>query len=100
MDEYEKKVADFVNSLATKSPIPCEFNVGDEVIYTNDYGISFLMKVTGFNHTIDPNFRPESFIYLTSDAYWYAHDPKSLMLATPENMKKPEICWYKYRNPV
>lgn len=35
--EYE----DFVASLETEPPVPCDLKVGDTVTFTNEYGVSF-----------------------------------------------------------
>lgn len=59
-------------------PIECDLKVGDMVTYTNDYGVVFKgLEVTGF-HRITPDFLPDNFIYLNTDAYWFPHKRASL----------------------
>lgn len=54
--------------MMSKPPIDCDLNVGDEVVYTNDYGVSFYgYSVIGFSETIEY----ERFIHLNTDSYWF-----------------------------
>jgi hypothetical protein len=56
-------------------PVPCEFQVGDLVTYTNDYGAVFNDRiVTGFSPTVE-NGR---FIYFDHAAWWFPVGPRSL----------------------
>ena len=56
-------------------PVPCEFEGGDSVTFTNDYGVAFRNKiVTGFSPTIDGG----RFVYLDKDAWWFSVNPDSL----------------------
>ncbi|CAN7569646.1 hypothetical protein [Acidovorax delafieldii] len=58
-------------------PQECDFNVGDTVTFTNDYGVSFPGKlITGFASTIEYG----RFIYLDSDSWWFPVKPESLTL--------------------
>lgn len=39
--------------LQEKCPIECDFNIGDLVIFTNDYGVKFDAEVIGFSSDDD-----------------------------------------------
>jgi hypothetical protein len=72
---FEKYVK---NSLSPDPPVDCKYKVGDKVIFTNDYGISFEdMEVIGFRVHDDMKGR---FIHLGDEgsAYWYPHGPGEL----------------------
>lgn len=59
-------------------PVPCEFNVGDVVTFTNDYGAKFHNKlVTGFAPTVEYG----RFVYLDKDAWWFPVNPSQLSRA-------------------
>lgn len=52
------------------------FKLGQKVIYTNEYGVSFgPMEVLGFNLDVCPEERS---VYVDSDSYWFAECPSSL----------------------
>ena len=57
-------------------PVPCDFKLGDQVVFTNDYGVPFTDKlVTGFTPSVEDGGR---FIYLDNSAWWFAHTAHSL----------------------
>lgn len=64
-------------------PIPCDFQVGDTVTFTNENGVAFPgNRVTGFA----PQPQGGRFIYLDYDCWWFPTQPDSLTLthrATP-----------------
>jgi len=63
-------------SLNTNPPIECDLKIGDTVIFTNDYGVSFFgHKVTGFSDTVE-NGR---FVHLDDEAYWFSVKRESLV---------------------
>lgn len=67
--------------VASVAPIQCEFLLGDTVTVTNGYGIEIPgIKIIGFAKEIDPEFRPESFIFLDWDCYWFSVAPAKLKL--------------------
>ncbi len=54
----------------------CSLKVGDRVIHTNDFGVSFTHEVVGFEspeHTKEcfPSQSNEPRVYIDSDSYWY-----------------------------
>ena len=58
------------------SPVDCGYKVGDAVIYTNDYGVSFDMKVIGFSKQVTTFGGVVHLIGLeketeNGDAWWY-----------------------------
>lgn len=69
---YQKRVA-------TQPPVPCAYQVGDIVTVTNGYGIEIPgVRVLGFAKKIDPDWRPDSYIFLDWDCYWFAVSPDEL----------------------
>lgn len=51
-----------------------DLKVGDSVIFTNDYGVKFLLNVIGFT-------TPNQFgrcVYLNFDCHWFAEYPEKL----------------------
>ncbi len=57
-------------------PVPCDFKLGDKVIFTNDYGVVFEGHiVTGFSPEIDGRGR---FVYLDYDCWWFPANPVNL----------------------
>lgn len=68
-------------NVASVAPIRCEFRLGDTVTVTNGYGVEIPGKnIIGFVQEIDPEFRPEAFIFLDWDCYWYSVAPDKLKL--------------------
>lgn len=69
-------------NLKEKPPISCEFRIGDNVIFENDYGIKFKMEVMGFAKDI--NFYGRYIHLITpgtdgiGNAYWFPVAPSSL----------------------
>lgn len=67
------------NEMVNTPPEPCEFKLGDNVKFTNDYGVSFEPhKIIGFT-------KPEHklhgrFIHIDTDAPWFPVKPESLTL--------------------
>lgn len=63
--------------MVSTPPLPCDFKVGDRVIFTNDYGVSFHKVVRGFTR------KPQGvdilrFVYLDLDCWWFPVEPESL----------------------
>lgn len=57
-------------------PVPCDFELGDKVIFTNAAGVVFTeFMVTGFSPTLDGRGR---FLYLNWDCWWFPASPQSL----------------------
>ena len=56
-------------------PLPCEFNIGDMVTFTNDNGVQFHGRVVaGFS----PEVENGRFVYLDQDAWWFPVAPTNL----------------------
>ena len=73
-------------NVASVAPIQCEFLLGDTVTVTNGYGIEIPgIKIIGFVKKIDPEFRPESFIFLDWDCYWFSVAPAKLKLESRQH---------------
>lgn len=71
----------FAGSISDKSPVLCDFEVGDFVTVTNAYGVKFYgRRVIGFLPKINPDFLPENFIHLNWDCYWYPVKASALEL--------------------
>lgn len=61
--------------MVYEPPVPCEFKVGDEVVFTNDYGKKFDLTVRGFAKTVHGTGR---FVYVFDDAWWFPVEPATL----------------------
>lgn len=62
-------------SLLTESPFPCDFKLGDTVMFTNEADLVFgPYKVIGF--TNEPLYG--RFIHIDYDCYWFPCEPNSL----------------------
>ena len=69
----EKFLAD--NDMLTTPPLPCDYAVGNRVMFTNDAGITFgPYRVIGFART--PSYG--RFIHIDFDCAWFAVKPESL----------------------
>lgn len=68
------------HGYSDQSPIPCDFKLGDRVIYTNDYGLTFIRTVRAFKKAITPDFLPNNFIYIFGDTscWWSPVAPETL----------------------
>ncbi len=58
--------------FAPENGSPLRFKVGDDVVFTNDYGASFQRKITGF---VDKTTEPGTYAlggryYIDSDSPW------------------------------
>ncbi len=61
-------------------PVPCDFQVGDLVTFTNEYGVSFTgLTVVGFTPEIDSHL-PDRFIYLDTSCWWFPKKADQLTL--------------------
>lgn len=70
--------------LLPEAPIECDYKVGDEVIFTNEYGVCFRgLKVIGFS-PIGDFYDKERFIHLDTSCYWFAKRPSELQLVKRE----------------
>lgn len=58
-------------------PVPCDFQVGDVVRYTNDNGAQFELTVKGFTEEVTSW---GAFIYIFNDCYWYPAKPENCKL--------------------
>ena len=69
----DKFLAD--NDMLTTPPVPCDYAVGDKVMFTNDYGFTFgPYRVLGFARI--PSYG--RFIHIDFDSAWCAVKPESL----------------------
>jgi hypothetical protein len=68
-----------------------DFALGDQVMFTNDNGVTFGPKtITGFREP-DPDFLPDRTIYIDSDSPWFPVKPEQLRkVGSPEETKKPK----------
>ncbi|RCV93921.1 hypothetical protein DU506_00595 [Vreelandella rituensis] len=74
-------------NIVEVAPVECDFLPGDTVTVTNGYGNEIPgVKILGFVSEIDPDFRPEAFIYLDWDCYWFAVSPDKLKLETRQSI--------------
>ena len=70
--------------FAPENGEPLKFNIGDNVICTNDYGVEFSLKVTGYYkpEKIDSLYAVGYRYLLDWDCYWMPASEKSLRLDT------------------
>ena len=77
------------SDMVDTPPIPCDFKVGDAVIYTNDYGVQFDQVVRGF--AAEPHGPKDCpypvaprFIYTHKGAWWFPVSAESLRHRQPQ----------------
>jgi len=84
MKYFSKFPIDLVD-VPPVSPILCEFKLGDKVIYTNDYGMTFEHEIIGFDESRNPmpfsEYFQDRFIYLDKDSYWFPVKAENIVLA-------------------
>lgn len=74
----QKDYEAFLTQIKTQPPVDCEFSVGDTVVFTNEYGVSFPgLRVIGFAD--DDSFYGR-FIHLNTGAWWFPVRPGELTL--------------------
>lgn len=66
------------SDMVAESPVPCGFKVGDAVVFTNDYGVSFDRIIRGFAKA--PHGERGRLVYLNTDSWWFPVSPQSLKL--------------------
>lgn len=68
------------NDMVNEPPVPCDYKVGDSVIFTNDYNVEFgPHKVLGFTKPEDMNHG--RFIHIDYDCAWFPVKPEELRRA-------------------
>lgn len=78
--EWEKRIAkehDENKPFAPENGEPLKFKAGDTVIFTNDYGIEFKLKVKGI-------YKPEATDALYALGYRYFLESSSPWMPVPE----------------
>lgn len=81
---HDFNIERFLQKLSDIPPAPCDFKKGDPVRFTNEYGVAFEgFRIIGFAREIDPEWRPDSFIYLDKEAYWFPVSADELTLEQP-----------------
>lgn len=61
--------------MMAKPPIKCDLSIGKEVIFTNEYGVSFYgLKVIGYSEEVEHG----RFLHLNTDCYWFPVSRSSL----------------------
>lgn len=70
------------DDLVSEPPIPCDFKVGDAVIFTNDYGVEFDLRVVGFASEPHTDCDDPRFVYLDSSCWWFSVKASSLRKRT------------------
>lgn len=69
------KLRNVPTDMVATPPQPCDFSVGDSVVYVNDYGARFDRVVRGFAAEVHGQGR---FVYLDNDSWWFPVNPASL----------------------
>lgn len=73
-NQAQKQIEWAGKHLTDTPPTNCDFKVGDVVIFTNEFGVSFEHRlIIGFDHK--EHKRP---IHTASEAYWFGSHPDSL----------------------
>ena len=72
------------HGLASTPSIPCGFNLGDKVTFTNDAGLKFPVEVRGFA-TNPHEFGRTVYVFPDNDAWWCPVKPESLKLVSMES---------------
>jgi hypothetical protein len=62
---------------------PLKFNIGDAVIYTNDYGVKFHFRIVGFYKDDKPD-------WLYAQGYRYYVNSNSPWMPVKESSLKPD----------
>lgn len=71
----------FVQRLSDIVPNPkIDFKVGDKVVFTNDYGVSFIDQTIIAIGKHNDLWKYGHCIYLDNDSYWYPVKPESLSI--------------------
>lgn len=71
----------FVQCLSDIVPNPkIDFKVGDKVVFTNDYGVSFIDQTIIAIGRHNDLWKYGHCIYLDNDSYWYPVKPESLSI--------------------
>lgn len=71
----------FVQRLSDIVPNPkIDFKVGDKVVFTNDYGVSFIDQTIIAIGRHNDLWKYGHCIYLDNDSYWYPVKPESLSI--------------------
>lgn len=89
MTPEARREAFIMDNVADIAPVPCGFEKGDLVTFTNEYGVAFHgLRVLGFVREIDRQWRPDSIVYLDKSSYWFPVEVASLTL---EKRAKDEV---------
>ena len=73
--------------LLAQSPIPCEFKLGDEVVFTNEYGVVWYgYTIIGFCGENELHGRTIHIARGDQDAWWFPHRPSELTLVRPHEI--------------
>lgn len=69
------------HGLSDSPPIPCDFKLGDRVIFTNDAGGKWTHTVRAFSKAIGPHdWGRFIYVFPDNDAWWFPVAPASLRL--------------------
>lgn len=67
---------DLIKTISSQPLCGENFKVGDQVTFTNDYGVKFYnRKIIGFSEPIYPG---SGTVYISGDAYWFPNKPHQL----------------------
>lgn len=79
----------FVERLSDIVPNPkIDFKAGDRVVFTNDYGVSFVDQTIIAIGKHNDLWKYGHCIYLDKDSYWFPVKPDSLSFGVPESKYK------------
>lgn len=85
--DYEQRVIkahDLEKPFAPENGQPLKFKIGDYVTFTNDYGVSFPLRITGFYlpEKIDALYATGSRYLLDWECYWMPVKESKLTLVS------------------
>lgn len=72
-----------------------KYNIGDKVIYTNEFGVCFgikeIIQVT-FKKKRDSDIYVEKYVYKNQGSFWFSNDVKYFTTPTEEDLIKNKKC--------
>jgi len=66
-----------VHELSDSPPIPCEFKIGDKVIFTNDAGLKWTQTVRAFAKKVT-SWGAFVYVFPDNSSWWFPVRPETL----------------------
>lgn len=75
----EAKPFHIIHDLSDVPPVPCDFKLGDRVIFTNDAGLKWEHTIRAFSKQLpERDWGRFVHIFPYTDAWWFPVSPDSL----------------------